>query len=78
MKPLILLILLSMAFTAGTQRVKKDTAYNKKPYKDRCRCYLPKDPEQLNPYPFALRLHGDNTLKRTNIRTAVKQVVVIK
>jgi hypothetical protein len=53
MKILTLLILLSLAFTAGAQTVKKDTAYNKKPYKVGCRCYLPKDPEQLNPYPFA-------------------------
>jgi hypothetical protein len=68
MKTLTLLILLSLAFTAGAQTVKKDTAYNKKPYRDRCRCYLPKGPEQLNPYPFA-----DSVKTKKPARKAKKQ-----
>lgn len=55
MKNLILLILLRVAFTAGAQTIKKDTAYKAKFYDPRIIRYLPAPPkeQQANPYAFA-------------------------
>ena len=71
MKILNWLILLSLAFTAGAQAVKKDTANSEKVHKDSCHCYLPKGPDQLNPYPFAdsvkTKKPAGKTKKKTNL-----------
>ncbi len=49
MKTITLLILLSVAFTAGAQTVKRDST-SKTP----CKCYLAKDPNPpANPYAFS-------------------------
>jgi hypothetical protein len=49
MKNLILLMLLSLAFTARAQTVIRDSAN-----RDSCNCYWRhKDPKQINPYAFA-------------------------
>ena len=55
MKNLILLTLLSMAFTAGAQTIKQDTTYKAKFYDTRIIRYLPAPPkeQQSNPYAFA-------------------------
>jgi hypothetical protein len=49
MKNVILLMLLSLAFTAGAQTAKRDSTK-----RDSCTCYFRyKDPKQINPYAFA-------------------------
>jgi hypothetical protein len=49
MKNLTLMLLLSLAFTAGAQTAQRDSTQ-----RDSCTCYfLHKDPKQINPYAFA-------------------------
>jgi hypothetical protein len=51
----LILLLLSLAFTAGAQTPKQDTTYKAKVYDARIYRYVPAPPksEQTNPYAFA-------------------------
>ena len=65
MKTLTLLLLVSLALTAGAQTIKRDST-SKAP----CKCYLAKDPNPpANPYAFANSIKKQKSVGKTKKKT---------